>query len=272
MPFDFEKYKRKLELDGFKFSKKTSKKYTDWFAKKKKLISSDFRFFRIFESEPDDRDLQKFVNDSKRIYEREDPSEIFLIAPKCDNYALRKFIEKTGFFTKHDLNKLITFKRSTDKISREIRRKVIEEEMKKPEVIKKFLKPTEDFKVFKKVCKYAKTFEITKLMKSKEINIEQNFWTYLKAKFGKREEIVYEKPKGTGRLDIYLPKRKIGVELKLIKGRADLDRLFGQIHRYKDDYNFMCVILVNIKGYPLSEFKQIIKPLKELGNVEVIVR
>ena len=109
----------------------------------------------------------------------------------------------------------------------------------------------------------------------KEMNVEQNFYTYLKAKFGKDEEIIYEKLRSTGRLDIYFPKRKIGVEIKMVRGIGDLDRLVGQIRRYKNDYDYMCVVLVNIKGYPESRLNEAIQEIKEVkasGNVEVIIK
>jgi len=34
----------------------------------------------------------------------------------------------------------------------------------------------------------------------------------------------------------------------------------------------MCVVLVNIKGYPAAETKKSIKIMKSLGNVDVIMR
>lgn len=276
MVFDFDRHLRNLAIDDWKITKKTSRKKINFIARKKSFLSSKSRLFVVFNEEPSYNDLRNFVDEVKRLDDKETLEEALLLGPSCDRHALSKFIGKSGRFSKGRLRSLISF-RTYDpkgKVPRQVRKKIIEEETKKPKraTLKKFEKPVEDLKTFKKLCRFASKFEITPLMKRREMDIEQNFWTYLNAKFGKREEIIYEKPKGTGRLDIYFPKRKIGVEFKLIKGKGDLNKVVGQVLNYQDEYNFMCVVLVNIKGYPASEIKKSTKILKTLDNTDVIIR
>lgn len=275
MAFDFEKYKRRLELDGWKFQKKATGRRTDWAAKKKSFLTSKARYFSVFIEAPKDNELLNFIESVKKLESKEDLEEALLIAPKCDRFALSKFIEKKeGRFSKGSLKKIISFRAcdSQIKIPKDMRKKIVEEEMKKPTVVKKMVKATDEYKIFRRICSFARKFELTPYMIKKEMDVEQNFFTYLKAKFGKREEIIYEKAKSTGRFDIFFPKRKIAIEFKLLNKRSDLHSVVGQVFNYQDDYNYMMVVLVNVKRWPKSEIINAEKRMKSLENVEVITK
>lgn len=97
MAFNFDNYKRKLELDDWKFSSKKSGKSTIWLARKKSFLSTNNKLFAIFEEEPNDKDLKKFVGDVKKFENKNQIGEAVLIAPSCDRFALSKFIEKQEF-------------------------------------------------------------------------------------------------------------------------------------------------------------------------------
>lgn len=273
MAFNFDKHKRKLELDDWSFSKNTSVNHTEWTAKREKFLTKKYKFFSVFDIKPEDKDLKNFVEKVKKMENEYGIDEALIIAPECDRFALSKFIEKTGIFAKKRLKKIISFRKCEAKlkIPKEVREKIIEEEIKKPSNIKKIVKKGEDYTIFKKICRLAKNFEIGPSERKNERLLETLFKGFLKGTLSK-EIIDYQSNSGAGRYDILIPNRKIGIELKVLKRKADLYSLEGQIRKYMHDLEYLCVLIVNQKGYDATQLKDTINYIKTFGNVEVIVR
>lgn len=145
------------------------------------------------------------------------------------------------------------------------------EEMKKPSNIKKTVKVSDDYKIFKKICSIAKTFDIGPQERKDERLLEILFKGFLKGAL-KKETIDYQANSGAGRYDIFIPNRRIGIELKVLRRTSDLLNLEGQVRKYMKDLEYLCVIIVNQKGYDKSQLKETKDYIKTLGRIEVIER
>jgi len=73
---------------------------------------------------------------------------------------------------------------------------------------------------------------------------------------------------GRGLCDIAVNEREVGIELKNnFNSKAKLDRLIGQVHRYKKDYNDIIIVLVGkTKDNTLDDLRVQISELNKMNN------
>ena len=85
---------------------------------------------------------------------------------------------------------------------------------------------------------------------SKEKEYRDNLIEYLRDKLNDEDiceyGTVYVSPeKGRGLCDIAINENRIGIELKNdLNSKSKIDRLVGQVHRYKKDYHNILIVLV----------------------------
>jgi hypothetical protein len=88
---------------------------------------------------------------------------------------------------------------------------------------------------------------------------------------GKGFDTVYEKSLGPGaRFDLVIGRNEVAVELKIINGKSDVDRLVGQIMRYKKSFGSIIVVLIDRLKNP-SVMKREIERIEEVDQEKVIV-
>ena len=138
-------------------------------------------------------------------------------------------------------------------------------------------KPPSYEKLFKAVLRILRSFEPTKHGKPREVDIERELVQALKYGLPKpyNEQVVYEKEIRGGRLDISIGGNQVGVELKVEPNKSELDRLVGQVNRYRKEFKRMAVLILYAGiGARAEVVQETVKEIKKRGGkkVEVIVK
>jgi hypothetical protein len=85
--------------------------------------------------------------------------------------------------------------------------------------------------------------------------------------------VEYESQRKGARFDLVVGRDEIAVELKVVKSSSVFDALYGQVARYRDQFNKVIIVLVDQFRNP-SVMNNEIDRLKKIssGNIEVIVK
>jgi len=86
-------------------------------------------------------------------------------------------------------------------------------------------------------------------------------------------KVDHERLHKGARFDLVLGEDEIAIELKIIKDSSEFDRLFGQIHRYKDQFRKVIILLKDEFGNP-SIMNTEIERIKQLDpeKIEIVVK
>lgn len=104
----------------------------------------------------------------------------------------------------------------------------------------------------------------------KEKEYENQLYQFLGAK---GFDVSHEKSRKGARFDLVIGDDEIAVELKIIKGSSEFQRLIGQIIQYKSQFNNIIIVLVDKFGNP-SVMKQETKRIKEIDpeNIAIVIK
>ncbi len=129
-----------------------------------------------------------------------------------------------------------------------------------------------------KVKRNVKKCKFVYYPKSNEKNYEAQLYQYLSAKLG-YGGVSYQKQKKEGTVDLSIVEGSmhVEIEIKLHRGSTSLDRLVGQVLKYRKEYyrkqHRYLFSLILTKGDPKTiEETSAFKELSKLRNVEVIIR
>jgi hypothetical protein len=156
-----------------------------------------------------------------------------------------------------------------------ILKKLKEFENKKESTISKLIKPElstpvqsnptlKDIHTFLKEYKFLSDGKVTEKILQEEL-----FYTLIET-FG-RENVIREPGVGAGRIDFDV--HNVGIELKFFKkdSTGELDRMIGQINRYKATYKENLILLIVNNNPSTKELERFLEPIRK-ENIAIIVK
>jgi hypothetical protein len=265
----------KLKKKGYKRSSQKSLKHGKRIIlKKKKSGLSGFAgySYHAYLYSPKDSNAQaitEFLNDFKKYVsdeglEEKDVHGYFLVKGTFDKVTfgeLQKVILKKGRLKNSIIIKQLEMtmeKEKTGYHEEKIKEKIITREITRRSVT------TEKVSL----AKVVNAIENVPFIKAKrERGYQNQLYAYLSAK---EFDVQHEKARRGARFDLVIGDDEIAIELKLIKGTSEFDRLIGQITRYKKQFQKVVVVLIDELKNP-SIMKQEVKRLEELDPEKVVV-
>lgn len=261
---------------GFEVSQKRTLKYGKRiFLKREKggFFWSEYECIYIYYVDGDAsiNHMREFLKDYNKFYNKMEFDEgdkgYFICSGSMDNKLFRD-LKKSLIRDKEILStikvkclrkKPITKKKVTLEEER------IKERITEREIVRRRVKVEIDEK---KILRAIKSISFTRAKREREY--ETQLYQYLQAK---DYPVEHERSRRGARFDLVLGENEIAIEIKIIRNASVFDALFGQIHRYKDEFRKIFVVLIDEFRNP-SVMKREIRRIEEIEpkKIKVIVK
>ena len=150
---------------------------------------------------------------------------------------------------------------------------------KKVSNIKHINSPKENFMSFtRKVKKVTKKCKFVVYKDFKEKHYEAQLYQFLASRFG-YNKIKYQKRTKEGIVDLAITdgNMHVEIEIKMHRGSSSLDRLVGQVLKYRKEYyrkknRYLFTLILTRKDIEDIEKTSAFKEISKLRNVEVLIR
>lgn len=269
----------KLKKKGYEIAKTKTLKYGKTVYLEKKisgvkgfLIKSCDRIYLYFaEGESNIRNMTEFLNEYRKFYNDNefDSSDkgYFLVSGTFDKSDFNKL--RNGLYKSDELKNSIVVRQVESEVIKQksefqqekIKEKIVEREITRTNI-------TTEKVSFSKVVRTIESIDFIACEKEKDY--ENQLYQFLGAK---GFEVCHEKSRKGARFDLVIGDDEIAVELKIIKGSSEFQRLLGQIMQYKSQFNNIIIVLVDKFGNP-SVMKQETKRIKEIDpeNIAIVIK
>lgn len=130
----------------------------------------------------------------------------------------------------------------------------------------------------KKVKRIIKKCKLVEFKDFKEKHYEAQLYQFLASNFG-YGNVNYQKRTKDGIVDLHITEGSmhIEIEIKMHRGSSSLDRLVGQVLKYRKAYyrkknRYLLTLILTRKEVESIELTSAYKELSKLRNVEVLVK
>ncbi len=121
---------------------------------------------------------------------------------------------------------------------------------------------------FEKVLRVVKS--VSFISSDKEKEYENQLYQYIQAT---GYDVSHEKSRRGARFDLVVGDDEVAIELKIIKGSSEFQRLIGQVIQHKSQFKNIIILLIDKFGNP-SVMKQEIKRIRDIDpeNIAIVVK